>query len=635
MKKINALILCFICLSSCIFKTPEIKKTHHENCCITEGLFKGKWEDYYECGLFCIEKECYSQAVEYLNQALSIKTVDKRMIRTYGVHMIDYFPHREKGMALFFMNQYQHALKELCLSIQQEPSAKAFYYRDEILKILRKDEITKPEIIVRILSNYIESDKVFWTKEMSVKVSIIALDKNYVCGISINDQQYEMAPSKQKVQLSRTIQFEQGKQKLEVCANNILGGKNKKSIHLFIDRSGPLITLNQIDSRNEIKGHIFDDTGEITILVNNQLFLVQREIRQSFIIPPHILNNKNTIQAVDKLGNTSTVEIDKDILSQRFYPLTAQKKPDFMTDVGYGLFMLNDAIKVKIKGISKESQNIAYKNIISFEGEISAKNNIEALTVNNQSLFQTPGKKITFNIPIRLNEGNNAIHLSTKEKKCKSVHLTLEVFKKNASVYSIENRFAVKVKSFGGLYWHYQETEQAVHFKNIFTRIMRQKKRFRILTNNDKEIFSDALLYGELRQRNQGLEILVRLTNSQTREVMKVAVIKDIYIPSIKNKSWKALAEKIVANIHEEFPLDSGIINEFNEHDVNIEFKNKFFIKKNWPLIIFREIEPDSILGSETEITGYGKIIESLENKYKAIVDPIPEKYTGLFAITM
>ncbi|ETR65016.1 MAG: hypothetical protein OMM_14949, partial [Candidatus Magnetoglobus multicellularis str. Araruama] len=109
------------------------------------------------------------------------------------------------------MNQYQYALKELCLSIQQEPSAKAFYYRDEILKILRKDEITKPEIIVHILSNYIESDKVFWTKEMSVKVSIVALDKNYVSGISINDQQYEMVASKQKVQLSRTIQFEQGK----------------------------------------------------------------------------------------------------------------------------------------------------------------------------------------------------------------------------------------------------------------------------------------------------------------------------------------------------------------------------------------------------------------------------------------
>ncbi|ETR65015.1 MAG: hypothetical protein OMM_14950 [Candidatus Magnetoglobus multicellularis str. Araruama] len=93
MKKINVLIFCFICLSSCTFKTPEIK---NEDCCITEGLFKGKWEDYYECGLFCIEKECYAQAVEYLNQALSIKTIDKRMIRTYGVHMIDYFPHREK-----------------------------------------------------------------------------------------------------------------------------------------------------------------------------------------------------------------------------------------------------------------------------------------------------------------------------------------------------------------------------------------------------------------------------------------------------------------------------------------------------------------------------------------------------------
>ena len=637
MIKNSFLLLFLLCLCCCVYNKSEKYNSIEKDCCKTEGLFKGKWEDYYECALSCIEDESYEQSIVYLNHALSVKKKDKRKIRTYGVHIIDYFPHREKGMSFFFLGQYKQALKELKTSIQQEPSAKAFYYRDEVIKLLRHDDkITTPDITATIMTSYYQLNDVYWTNDMAFDVAGIVRDINYINQITINGQDINQESSLQNIKFSKKIMFSQGNQQIDIVAKNILGGVNKKIIKVYIDRSGPLITLKHIDNSKGLTLHIFDDTGEINLIVNNKIFLTQQVKSKIVDIPNTLLKKENTIQAIDKLGNISTLELQNDMNHQYQSSLyIAQNKTNIMTDSGYGMFTKPDqTIKVFIKGIS-ESNNTAYKNIISLTGKISAKNDIDQFIINETSLLKTKGQSVSFNIPIHLNEGNNEIQIFAKEKSGVPVRIMIPIFKKLSQAHCLENRFVIKIKSFGGLYRNNSiESEEEIHFKNIFTDIMKQKKRFQVLNNSEYNKSPDALLYGKVRKRKNGIEIITRLIDTQTRRIMKIGIVKDIYIPSIRKISWKSSAKQISENIHNEFPLMTGIIKQINDNNAVVDFEKRE-VKMYWPLVIFRQKHPDHVLGSETDIVDFGVIDGAINDQYIVEMKNQLREPLYLFAITM
>ncbi|NQT83868.1 hypothetical protein HQ563_12635, partial [bacterium] len=104
------------------------------------------WWNFYERGVSRASEEQLSEAAEDFETAIGERkgaTVprpkDARRVRTYGMHFIDdYFPHRELGVAYYRMKRFADAERELLISLDQTPSAKARAYlnlvRGELLR---------------------------------------------------------------------------------------------------------------------------------------------------------------------------------------------------------------------------------------------------------------------------------------------------------------------------------------------------------------------------------------------------------------------------------------------------------------------------------------------------------------------
>ena len=112
----------------------------------TGFLHADEWFKLYEDGVEAIEKGDYNLAVEKLQQCLQVKKRDTKRIRTYGMHFIEYFPHRELGIAYFNLGLKGRALKQLTVSMKMEPSERAQEYLNKLKGVKMEDEKDRPEI---------------------------------------------------------------------------------------------------------------------------------------------------------------------------------------------------------------------------------------------------------------------------------------------------------------------------------------------------------------------------------------------------------------------------------------------------------------------------------------------------------
>ena len=88
----------------------------------------GKWYNYYEDGLKEMERGSWAKAIENFKEAAKTQYKDTKRIKTYGMHFIEYFPHREIGICFYHLGKNDMAERELRLSLQQEYSARAQEY---------------------------------------------------------------------------------------------------------------------------------------------------------------------------------------------------------------------------------------------------------------------------------------------------------------------------------------------------------------------------------------------------------------------------------------------------------------------------------------------------------------------------
>ena len=111
------------------------------------GFSQTKFYNYYDAGLEYIEKQDWLRAIEELRSAASLEFEDADMKRIYGTRFIEYFPHRELGVAYYNLKEFESARKELELSIAYASTGRA----EEYLKLVRNrvpparpEEVKKP-----------------------------------------------------------------------------------------------------------------------------------------------------------------------------------------------------------------------------------------------------------------------------------------------------------------------------------------------------------------------------------------------------------------------------------------------------------------------------------------------------------
>ncbi len=99
---------------------------------ITDLIAGGEWFNEYKDGLDAMEQGNYQIAVGYFQKAVQGNSEDDQKARTYGMHFIEYFPHREMGICYYHLGDTQSAQVELKLSIAYEPSERAQEYLNQM-----------------------------------------------------------------------------------------------------------------------------------------------------------------------------------------------------------------------------------------------------------------------------------------------------------------------------------------------------------------------------------------------------------------------------------------------------------------------------------------------------------------------
>jgi hypothetical protein len=99
---------------------------------VTTVPFRGRWWHYYERGVSWLDGGFLDQAEADFRQCLQLRWTDRRRARTYGMRFSQYFAHRELGAVLLRRGALDEAERELRVSLEQEPSAKAEYLLERV-----------------------------------------------------------------------------------------------------------------------------------------------------------------------------------------------------------------------------------------------------------------------------------------------------------------------------------------------------------------------------------------------------------------------------------------------------------------------------------------------------------------------
>jgi tetratricopeptide (TPR) repeat protein len=95
-------------------------------------ILNATYIDDYRKAEKALKRGYYKKAVKFFEKAIDKNSVDKPRVRSYGNHYIQYFPHRELGIALYQLGDMDRARDELKRSIRQYSTSRAKSYLEKV-----------------------------------------------------------------------------------------------------------------------------------------------------------------------------------------------------------------------------------------------------------------------------------------------------------------------------------------------------------------------------------------------------------------------------------------------------------------------------------------------------------------------
>ncbi|WP_300671999.1 caspase family protein [Desulfoluna sp.] len=281
---------------------------------MTSGAFRHRYWNYYERGLSYSEGGFWAEAEEDFREALLKREVDGLRSRTYGLHFIEYFSHRELGIALFHQGRFLESIKELETSLGHVTSSKAQFFLDKARKSWLEDhrmDMELPEIICRTPA---DRDVVNRNK---ILVSGVATDDTFVKEILINGKPVQVDLSAQEVSFSTEVSLAQGENIITIAVRDLTGKTARLERTIRCDRLGPILSIYEpvasdlMENTYHINAYVGDDSGIRDVLLNGQS-LACVPVSEVVLDCPVTLapgEVKVVISAEDQAGNITTAQI--------------------------------------------------------------------------------------------------------------------------------------------------------------------------------------------------------------------------------------------------------------------------------------------------------------------------------------
>jgi TolB-like protein len=609
-------------------------------------IFRHKWWNYYERGLSFAEGEFYQEAITDLTHAKKQRPEDNRRARTYGMHFIDYFPHREIGIIYFQIGKLEEAKFELELSLYHFPSAKAQYYLDQVRKAMIKKEaaeISPPKISLNFQSQEI------WTREDPIVVSGVVQDDYYVSSIFVGGLAVYLESSKKRIPFAKALALSQGRHIIQVTAKNLCGKRAERQVIIHVDREGPMIILDELrleqkgqPQKATIIGSVYDEAGIDEVRLNGQPLAIEKSTEVRFSTSVNISDKHLKLAALDRLGNATHALIPlTNISAHQTSKLLAQVGTDREGYLIAGFFGTKDSRppNIRLKGWT-DSQAV-FVDKIYIEGQVSDEGMIRSLSINQFPLLPRVGRLIFFNHIVELKEGENSVSIEAEDDNGNSVTMEFSVVRKIPKALQLAQRMSLTVFPFeqGG-----KVSPPGLIFQDNLIDALVNRKRFRVLGRDKLDVIleeqklsrtklfdrrtaikigrlaaAQALITGSIVETRKGIEVVGRLIDTETSEILAT---EDVYdevkdIPGIKQ-----LAEGMAIKFHVEFPLVDGLVIERKKDNIFTDL-GKETIKLGRRLIIYRP-EPmkhpltGKVIGADNVIMGRARVSQVMPEMSKA-----------------
>jgi TolB-like protein len=618
-----------------------------------EGAFRHRWWNYYERGLSYAEGEFYDEATEDLKESIRQRSNDQRMARTYGMHFMDYFPHRELGIVYYYTNNMKVAEKELELSLSHFPSAKARFYLDRVRRALieKEGEAVSPPILALDSNN-----EEIWSRGDPMVISGVAEDEHYISQITINRTPLFLEGSQKRVPFKEILSLSQGRHVLEVAAENLLGKSTRRRVIIHVDREGPIITLEDLGVDQSasgksltIHGTVFDEAGVSDLSINGESIPGLKGVDFSFTKTLPIKEGHLELVARDRLGNRTSATIPITAGSVKRTPLRLASANSNKTPLFVGqLFGPKDTTppSIKLKGFTT-SQKVFLEKVF-IEGEIRDENQIEELTMNHHSILRHRGECIFFSHMADLEEGENQILLEARDEAGNTATKRISIIRIIPKALQLEERLSLTVLPFeqkgvvsaaslsfqdnliDGLVD--QNRFQVVERERLDVVLEEQKlSRTKLIDSSTalrlgRLAAAQSIITGSMIETRTGIEIVGRMIDTETSEILAT---QDVYSEEKDLPALRDLAEGMAVKFHRDFPLLDG-------HVVQIKGENVFTdlgqdkIKLNRRLILYRE-DPikdpatGKVFGADNVIIGRARVIQVMPEMSKAEIVDGPE----------
>ncbi|MCP4353188.1 MAG: hypothetical protein GY795_47665 [Desulfobacterales bacterium] len=475
--------------------------------CEPRGVFGGYWYDFYERGLSCMEGECYDAALSDFDKALKGRHKDQRKAKTFGMHFIDYFPHREKGVIYYLTDEYDKAKSELELSIGHYPTAKALFYLDEVRKRIMKREkeiVSIPKLVITAPSDKHE----IWISDDPVAVSGIAEDKQYVSEIVMAGKPVFIEASRQHLEFKEYLSLAQGRHEIGIIAKNLLGGEADARIIINVDRSGPVITLEKFSPGVAIEGYLYDDSGDISLFADEKAVDLPKGKNVKFNVKLEPGTESVNLLAMDKLGNKTRVHVKLGMLAHNSYPLLAQNQSDIVTDTDYQSLKKFESLtgpEITVKGW--KDHDTAFKESVNIEVDVKSESNIEKLRINSRQVLEQPGRMISFNHFMRLKQGENTVRIQARDESGNTSLKEFYITRLIPKAFQLTYRYSLAVESFENT----GQKSNRILLQHHFLEKLLDRKRFQVTIPNELEDIMHE--QGLDSSRNDGCSLFMTTIN--------------------------------------------------------------------------------------------------------------------------
>ncbi|MBU2549880.1 MAG: hypothetical protein KKB20_15810 [Proteobacteria bacterium] len=584
---------------------------------VTQGSFRGRWWNHYERGLSYAEGKYWAEAESDLRAAIERRAEDQRRARTYGLHFIDYFPHRELGIVLYRQDRLEEAMAELETSLKTARSAKAEHYLDLVRKDwieLKKLDLRPPDIRIDApLPDTLE-------KGFQVLVRGLARDDTYVKEILVNGTPVRIDLSTPEMPFEVTVPLKYGPNPIVVAATDLSGKTSVARLTVKCDREGPVMGIEEARMTGpgavQLKGYVADESQVQDVTVNGRPLPIQPsgQVRLDRPISVKPGETRLLIRARDRAGNLTKADVDfagrLDSREEAILLASLEVWPGLLSMTSTLMARAEvEPIRIGLAGWTADQAVFLDRALI--EGHVRASKTVASIEINGKRVFIQPGRDLYFSHTTELKPGENRISVVVTDEAGRRAEQRFRVERKLKGVYRKSARLRLALlppasqDASGG-------TDPSA--RDLIYRFVSQGDRFQVVDPaevdrlisqgrlsvddlGDREAAAraaqalgvDAALIGVVAGDGRAVDVYARVVDAETAEVVAaVDAYQEHAAGETKALACRALAEKL----DDELPLIEGVVVKAEDKDVLVDLGADRKIKPGMRLIVFRDGKP-------------------------------------------